>query len=225
MPSLTLTPHEYRRGLPAVCAKCGRPATGAVPRVLRIPPDQYTWAWALPVLVSLMLCPPLFFLTAVLIGERVEVRVPTCDDHRRDWVWRDRLTWWVLYPAWSLAVIGLVVFAVRDPALFCPLIPTTVVVLLAVAGTEFYVIGHGAVLLMGGERLEVKLRRTHPAFVEATEEERERERRENPARVFTYGDQRDDYDDEPVAGRTFPPARPDPSRDRDGDGQTERRRD
>jgi hypothetical protein len=224
MPSVTLMPREYRRDLPPVCAKCGVPATDAVPRLLRIPPDQWVGAWALPVLASLILCPPLYFLIAVLIGERVVVRVPTCAGHRNDWVWRDWATWWVLYPAWSVAAMGLAALAARDHGWLCFYFATAIVVVLAVVGTEFYVIGHGAVLVIGGERLEVKLRRVHPAFVEAIDQWREQERREGPARFVTYGDERDDYDDEPHAGRAPPPVRPTDDWDGKSDERTKWRR-
>jgi hypothetical protein len=78
-------------------------------------------------------------------------------------------------------------------------------------------------MVLGGEGMDVKLRRVHPAFVEALDEARERDRRENPVRFQVFGDERDDYDDEPKPRRQPPPIRPNDSWDVDRDDDRVRR--
>jgi hypothetical protein len=197
MASVILTPYEYRRDLlPPVCAKCGAAASDKVPRRLRIPPDQYVWLWGLPILVTIVSCPPLFMVLSVLIAEKVEVRVPMCAEHRDDWIWRDWAQKWVVYPLWSLAALGLMGMLVFDPSLFCIYVGAAILLLLLVFVVEFHVVGYGSVMAIGGDRLEVSLRRVHPAFRDALQVAREKDRLENPARFRQFGDVRDDYDDE-----------------------------
>jgi hypothetical protein len=211
MARATLSPYEYRRDLlPPVCVRCGEPATDRVPRTLRVPPDQLVWLWGLPVLASLVFCPPLFLFIAVLIGERLVVRLPACPDHVGDWVWRDRLTNFLLLPVWSLVAIALSVCIVLDPERMVLYAGLAVLAAVAAVCLDMFVINGGTVLPVAGEKMDVQLRRVHPHFVLALADDRERDRREDPSRFHQFGDERDDYDDD---GPKAPPPRRGPARD------------
>jgi len=201
MAYIRVTAYECERDLlPPICAKCGAPATA---RVIR--PGRYfkeDWKLWKPVgtVFALIFIPPLGILGILRLSHRIDVRLPMCEEHRNDHVWRDRLFLiWVL-PIWSIATLILEVLFVID-----------------ISGGDpefcgFYLLG---VLIAGGMgviadtslnltsvKLQVQmkargvwLRNVHPDFVAALVEDRARSRIDDPDR--RGGDDiRHDYDDE-----------------------------
>ena len=198
MPTVTLTEYECRRGLlPPVCAKCGVPATDRVLRRPRKLPQEVIWLWGFPFLTTAVVCPPLFAVLFVLIGRRVDVRVPMCADHKHDWAWRDRASRWLIFPVWSVAATALTIFAALDPNDRWLYLGSAVLVFLMNLYVTHQVIGRGEIQVVDSEGMNLRIRNVHPEFAAAFEAERERDLAGRPARYHRFGDERDDYDDEP----------------------------
>jgi hypothetical protein len=81
MAQLLITFDEVEEGLPAVCMRCGRPATVFLER-------RFTWypQWV-GATVGLL---PLFLLLVLLVRQRLTVAVPFCERHRNHWRVRAR---------------------------------------------------------------------------------------------------------------------------------------
>lgn len=102
MPKVKLSVIECDRDLlPRVCARCGRPSDHLVRRKFQwFPPLAYIGlvAGLLP-----------FAIVAMLMTKRMEARMPMCDEHKRDWVWRQ---WVVIGGLVLLFTSGIVAFAI-----------------------------------------------------------------------------------------------------------------
>jgi hypothetical protein len=201
MPRVRLTAYEVEHDLlPPLCVKCGEPATEHFVRTVRILDEPGKWCgfFAVGVVVSLMMLPPLFPLM-LRRSPTVRVRVPFCAPHRVRTVRRERLLLRVLVPLWIVYVLfldtGLVVVLVAGPAW-----PFLLMLLL---GLSLIAVGDAGAAWLArrrGKRPEptYNFPGVHPAFVAALLEDRARDRVSNPDRRGGRGDVRDDYDDEAV---------------------------
>ncbi|MBO0697295.1 MAG: hypothetical protein J2P46_02770 [Zavarzinella sp.] len=198
---VVVTEAEYQAdALPALCARCGAPATARVRRRLRILPNRLTWLWTIPFLAGLIFCPPLFILVLVVFGKRADVCVPMCAEHEGHWVTPDRVGGRLVLPIWSLVATGLTVCAILDPEYRWLYVAGAVLTLLAVIGVLQVTTGQ-LVLAVAGEGSDVRLKRVHPAFAAAVAAERQRNRPERPGRYQRPEDEWDDYDDEAMERR------------------------
>jgi hypothetical protein len=81
MAQLLIDFDELEEGLPAVCMRCGRPATVFKEK-------RFTW---FPQWIGLTLgVPPLFLLLLLLLRQRLTVTVPFCERHQNHWRSRAR---------------------------------------------------------------------------------------------------------------------------------------
>jgi hypothetical protein len=203
MSQVTLTDYECEHDLhPAVCAKCGSPATERVPRRVRYLTDDLGWLRIVALSSSLILMPPLFLWLAFRYGRVVWVRIAMCDQHRDHWGWRDCALYWCLLPAWTVVAgalngLGLIALMVgRDAGWYFAAGMFTLVLTLVV---ENCVIAFGSVKIMRSEKpAGVKLYGVHSDFVAALAADRARDRVTNPDRRPTGSGVREDYDDEVV---------------------------
>jgi hypothetical protein len=196
---------EYQTDrLPPVCARCGAPAVGRVPRPLRLFPQRLACLLAIPFLATLIFCPPLFILLLVLAGKRVPVHVPTCAEHENSWdVW-DRVGRWFIIPTWALVATGLTACAILDSEHRWLYVGGSVLVFVSMLVLE-RVMGRDVVLVLQAEGTDVRLRHVNPAFVAALTEDRERHRPAIPERPRRVENEWDDYDDDVLEP---PPRRP-----------------
>src|SRR5262249_42992882 len=86
------------KALPALCMKCGEPATTHVRRTFSWYPQ---WVFVL-VLVAI----PVYVIVALILTKRMAVEVPLCDRHRGHW-WKRQL---IMYLP-LLAIFGLALLA------------------------------------------------------------------------------------------------------------------
>jgi hypothetical protein len=202
MPTVTVTDYEYENDLlPMVCAKCGYPAEMRVSRPIRFIGDGGGLA-AAGVVFGLLFFPPLFLLIAYRSAEVIRVRVPMCETHKDDWKWRDRATFWLLIPAWTISVLVLDAFGVMylvvgwdEEGIFCFL--AAIGVLVIAVFLENVVVLYGAVRLAKPDKKpDVRLSAVHPEFLASLAEDRARDRVDNPERRVPSSDMRQDYDDE-----------------------------
>jgi hypothetical protein len=201
MARITVTDYECEHDLlPPLCAKCGAPAAERVPRTVRILDDKRAWV-AMVFLLGIVFFPPLVVFVILRVARASRVRVPICADHRDHWVWRDRAMTWGVIPAWAVVVLAVDAYAVflavhgRDGSPYLCVGLAAVVVAVAL---ENWVVGYGAVKVEQTQKDKVKLAGVHETFVAALLEERARDRVANPDRRAPRGDERDDFDDEPV---------------------------
>jgi hypothetical protein len=201
MPSIRLTAYEVEHDrLPAVCVKCGQPATEHFVRTVRFLDDPGRWGglFAVGVIVSLLMLPPLLPLL-LRRAPLMRVRVPFCGPDLARTVRRERVSLRIVVPVWVLYVLAvdtsLVVAIVVGPSWAFLLMLTAALVLVAVADAVA-----GWRIRRRGKRPERKynLPGAHPAFVAALLEDRARDRVSNPDRRGGHGDVRDDFDDNPV---------------------------
>jgi hypothetical protein len=68
------------RELPAVCMRCGKPASNVVPKTFGWHPG---WVYLMVLLVGLP-----YILLYVLLSKRVHLQTPFCDKHKRHWASR-----------------------------------------------------------------------------------------------------------------------------------------
>jgi hypothetical protein len=202
MPTVRLSDYECEQDLlPAVCARCGAPATDRVPRRVRYLSNRLGWLQIAALVTSLFALPPLFIALGHRFGEVMWVRVPICGDHRGHWDWRDTALYSVLMPAWAVTVTGLNVVGLvvallgGDASVFFML---SIFALVLTIFVENCVLAYGAVRPLRVENPPgVKLCGVHAEFVAALTLDRARDRVTNPNRRTDAGIG-DDYDDEPV---------------------------
>lgn len=210
MARVTLTEYECAHDLlPALCAKCGRPAGHRVPRKVRSISEKgggarghlRDTALIVGLVVGLSLFPPLAVFVIYRWADVVWVKVPMCDAHRADWDWRDRAVYRVLLPGWVAAVLALYVGAAVVSAQGGEggvLVAAGPVCLGVVLVLENGVIGYGAVRVSNvPPGNSVRLERVHPAFADALAEDRARGAVWDPNRRPAQADVQADYDDEP----------------------------
>lgn len=95
MPTLTLSRAEADSGnLPAVCLRCGAPATGF---------DRKRFAWHPPWVFALIFFPLPMIIVALILTKRMSVRAPFCAQHHKHWTRRN----WLI--GGSLLVLALLV--------------------------------------------------------------------------------------------------------------------
>lgn len=199
MPKATLTTYELDHDLlPAVCVKCGAPATVRVTRPVPIPPRKRTGCWFIPLFFVLYLAVPAVVVLLPVVVRKTGVRIPACEAHQGDWAWRDRARRRILWPAMvalSLAVQAVVLTGlVIHPGLYAHAAAGVIAIAFLI---DLAVLARGEVGVFRNGPDKVRLVRVHPDFVAALTEDRARDRVDNPARRSLRGDMRDDFDDEP----------------------------
>jgi hypothetical protein len=197
MATVSLTRYEIETDLlPAVCARCGEPATDRRDLVLHIL-DGWKGGLLVAVLfIGLFFFPPLVLWTLRRARE-TRVSVPLC---AVDYQWfesRARIEKCYLMPFWTAVVLLNNVFIVTEVALGGPGVSCcTVVGVLMGALLASALIARGRIGITGPPKRAVRLTGVHETFAAALAEDRARDRVSNPARRGGHGDLRDDYDDE-----------------------------
>jgi hypothetical protein len=201
MAHIDITDYEITHNLlPRVCALCGEPTTKRVKLAIRII-DGWRGAFQLIALfVGLFCFPPLVLRVIHRYSRTISVRVPMCTTHRAEHRRRMRLLFRTLMPWWTGAVIILDLFAILElavggPGFWCV---GVFVVLFVVVLADAGLISRRAISVGKPPKVDARLGRVHPAFVEALIAERARDRISNPERRGGHGDVRDDFDDEPT---------------------------
>jgi|SRR5262245_331057 len=201
MPQVTLTEYECEHDLhPAICAKCGMPASERVPRRVRYLSNDLGWLPVAALSSSLLLMPPVFLLLASRYGSAAWVRIAMCDDHRDDWRWRDRALYSFLIPTWAIIggasnALAFIAFLIGREGIF--FFGATVLILVLALIVENVVIAYGSVKVFRSEKpAGAKLSGVHPDFVAALAADRARDRVTNPDRRAAGSGMREDYDDE-----------------------------
>jgi hypothetical protein len=199
--AVRLTRYECERNLlPQVCTRCGAPAEGGARLMLLTP------AWNLTFGLLLWLCPPVVPSLANFVRARRSFIVPMCEVHRADWQWRDRLTTrlycYCVIPAYVLAVMGILVLSVTDmdrEVLPIDIAGSISLIYMAIAWawlvTMLLVLRHTVRVSRIMPRW-IELWGVRADFVRALIADRVRTRESDPDRLGSYGDVRDDYDDE-----------------------------
>jgi hypothetical protein len=197
MAIVSLTKYEIENDLlPAVCARCGEPATDRRDLVLHILDG---WKGGLLVAVlffGLFFFPPLVPWT-LRRARQTRVPLPLCAVHHQWFESRARIEKRYLFPIWTAATLvldGLIVveLTLGGPGLSC--VGVFGVFIGAVLASAL--ISRGRIGITGPPKKDVRLHGVHEAFAAALAEDRARDRVSNPARRGGHGDVRDDYDDE-----------------------------
>src|SRR5262245_5860326 len=201
---VVLSADEYRADrLPPVCVRCGVPTPHRVSRRVRRLPQGWACLMVIPIIAGMVFCPPVVILMVLLMGERVSVRVPLCSERQSDWGWRDRVSWWLLLPIWSVVATGLTVSAILDAEHRWLYVAGNVLGLLVMVTVEWGM-NRKMVLAQAAEGTDVRLCRVHPDFAAALAGMRERNRAEHASRPEPVRDEWDDYDDDPMDPRPRP---------------------
>ena len=199
MPTVDLTEYEVRHDLlPAVCARCGKPASDRVPHTTHVAEGRWAPVQVLGLLGGLFIFPPLAVL-ALRSARAYSVGVPLCAAHREDFRRRERIDNTYVLWAWAAAAVVveavvLIVLLSGGPGVVC-YAPFGVLAAGVVASA---LVGGRSIFLTRPVKEGIRLARVHPAFVAALQADRARDRISNPDRRGGHGDMRDDYDDEPV---------------------------
>jgi hypothetical protein len=200
MAQISLTDYEVEQDLlPAVCARCGQPATERDELSIRII-DGWQGLVLLPLMIIGLFClPPLLFLI-IGNGKKWRVRVPLCSEHKDDHDRRRRMSLRRLLPIWTVAAIVVDVDIIAEAAMGGPGLScgAAMLVFFLAVFADVVLITRGAVQVARPGKTGIQLKNVHPDFVAAVIEDRARDRIDDPDRRAGFGDHRDDYDDEPV---------------------------
>src|SRR6478672_3429855 len=165
MPRVDLTDYEIATDpLPAVCVRCGAPATERVVHATRVI-DGWRGAFQLVgVLVGFFFFPPLLAF-ALRYARPVEVRLPMCAADRDDRKWRERAERRVLLPAWTAAaLVADAIIVIGGGADSACVLTWTVVIGAVVAAT---LLNRGQIGVARPGKTGLRLMNVHPAFVAA----------------------------------------------------------
>jgi hypothetical protein len=197
MPTVSVTSYELDNELlPAVCARCGRPATDRRDLLLHVL-DGWKGGLLVPVLFfGLFFFPPLVLWT-LRHARQARVPLPLCADDHQWFESRERAERRYLFPIWTAAallndVLIIVEAALGGPGLGC-------LGMFGVVGCALltsWLISRGRIGIAKPPKADIRLTGVHKAFAAALTEERARARVDDPARRAGHGDVRDDYDDE-----------------------------
>jgi hypothetical protein len=201
MARIRVTAYECERDLlPPVCAKCGKPAVTRVIRPARYFKENYEVWKPVFAVFSLIFLPALGILALVRLSYRIDVPLPMCEEHRHDYVWRDRVSLrWVL-PIWTIVVLIFEILAVidisgGDPE-FCGFFLMGVLIAGVMGVIADTLINFTSVKMQVQiKAIGVWLSNVHPDFVAALVEDRARSRVDDANRRGE-DDMRQDYDDE-----------------------------
>lgn len=103
MAKIRLDLREADGDIPAVCMRCGRPATMTISKRM-----QWCPPWV-GVLIVFGLLP--YAIVASIMTRRALVRAPFCDDHKRHWFTRATLIWGSLLLFLVLGIGSIVIFS------------------------------------------------------------------------------------------------------------------
>lgn len=96
MARLELCRDELEEGLPAVCMRCGAPATVYVRKRFHWGPNWLYWV------------PEPFFLLLPFAARTLKIETPFCPRHRRHWFWRNVVHYGfgvILFAVWITALL------------------------------------------------------------------------------------------------------------------------
>ena len=197
MAQVSVTAYEVEHGLlPAVCARCGGPATGRRDLDLHVL-DGWRGGLLIPVvLFGLLFFPPLVLWT-IRHAEKVRVPVPLCPVDFRWFESRERVERRLFFPIWTAVALMLDALVFIDLFLggrgfSCVGVFAVLFGAVVAAG----LVSRGRVGITKPPKGDIRLTGVHEAFVAALIEDRARARVSDPDRRGGHGDMRDDYDDE-----------------------------
>src|SRR5262245_55772437 len=196
MAAVRLTRYECERNLlPAVCTQCGAPAEGGARLALPTP------TWNLIVGLLAWFCPPVVLFVVARLRARRSFVVPMCEPHRADWQRRDRLTTRLysicVIPAYVAAVSAILMLSVTEVhGEFLELLPLIYMAFVYAWIVASLVILMHTVRVMRVQPRWIELWGVRQDFIRALIADRIRTRESDPDRLGSYGDHRDDYDDE-----------------------------
>src|SRR5262245_3863802 len=199
--AVRLTRYECENNLlPRVCTRCGAPAEGGARFMLLTP------AWNLAFGLLICLCPPVVPGLANYVRARRSFIVPMCEAHRADWQWRDRFTTrlycFCVIPAYVLTVLAILALSVMEMDQednLSDIFTSLPLIYMAIAWTWLVTM---LLVFMHAVRVSrimprwIELWGVRADFVRALIADRVRTRETDPDRLGSYGDVRDDYDDE-----------------------------
>ena len=181
MATVTLSQHECAGDLlPKVCAECGAPATGTLAMHFSWTPRWANW----------------LFVVWFFVMKTTQVRMPFCDDHRRDR--RRRNLWFIVLFFAIIAFMALSCYCVtRSPAsinvvLAASALAVSVAIILAWI-IIVLVVAHRDIKATHITDRSLTMDRVHETFVAAVVEARDRR---DPDAHRRFGDVRDDFHDE-----------------------------
>jgi len=197
MAKVLVTNYEIENDLlPAVCARCGRPATDRRDLVLHTLDGWKGGLLVFALFFGLFFFPPLVLWT-LRYARQTRVPLPLC---AADYNWfesRERLEKRYLFPIWTAVALlndALIVveLALGGPGLSC----CTVIGVFFCALLASGIIARGRIGVTKPHKGDIRLTGVDEAFAAALIEDRARDRVSNPDRRVDHGDVRDDYDDE-----------------------------
>jgi hypothetical protein len=197
MATVSLTSYEIENDLlPAVCARCGLPATDRRDLVLHILDGWKGGFLVLSLLFGLFFFPPLVLWT-VRHARQTRVSLPLCAVDHQWFESRERIEKRYLFPIWTAVallndVLIIIEVALGGPGLSC----CTVIGVFLSALLASGLIARGRIVITRPAKRDVRLNGVHETFAAALAEDRARARVDDPARRGGHGDVRDDYDDE-----------------------------
>jgi hypothetical protein len=204
MPAVRLTRYECQHNLlPRVCTRCGAPAEGGACFTLLTP------TWNLILGLVAWFCAPVIPILIPRLKARRSFVVPMCEPHRADWQWRDRLTdrlfWYLVIPVYVATALAVLLLLLTETRMLL-LTETQSEVLGSLPLIYLATVWGWIVTAMLVLMRTVRVMRVQPRWIElwgvrrdfirALIDDRIRTRESDPERLGSYGDVRDDFEEQ-----------------------------